>query len=433
MINKLVKKNGQPLRILILVANDIVCDGRVKKEAKALIQQGARVTIIGQSQNPSKTKKLLENEEFDSLILKAELGVKQPRLGKEDVPKIVRIPVNLTITKFRELVYLYKKNNVRQSFEYANINPNVHLSEEAFDVIQANDVYTLKDGWELSQKFQAAFVVDSYELFDGYFTSSSMQKTSNQRESEYLPKAQHVFVVTSEIEKYIRKKYALSNTSVLLNSPYFTETELTQVHCPVRILDQCFLREAAGNMIALEAMQYLGNRATLTFQGRAHDPEYLKKLRARTEELGLSHQVTFAGEYDAKDAVKLANNFDIGLILHRPINQSKDFALANRLFTYQMAGVAVVASDTHAHRNFKDFETFGTLVPFAKEASPKADALDGKNLARALLRLIDNREQLEKMKKSSITHAKEYSFDEQGEAYCEAIFETYKKISGEDG
>lgn len=431
-LNKiLVKKNGNPVEVLILVSNDIVCDGRVKKEAKALIDQGAKVTILGQSLDPQKTNELLKGEFFETVVLQSQLGVKQPRLGKDDIPRFIRIPINLTITKAREYLYNLKRKDLKNTFRFINLDIDKLLLSRSFDVVQSNDVYTLEDGWKISNKINAAFVVDSYELFDGYFCAeghkTEFQNVSDYLEEKYLPKVRHVFSVTPEVDKFLSNKYNLKNTSVLLNSPYLTKAEVTPVHEPVKILDQCFLRRAAGNAIILEAMPYLKGKATLTFQGRSHDRVYLDQLKRRAVELGVQDIVFFEGEYDARQAVRLANDFDIGVILHRPLNKSKDYALANRLFTYMMAGLAVVASDTSAHRGFENFSNFGVTVSLSSLGTRSDDIKDGEKLANVILNLIEDKDRLLGLKKASTKNSQKYAFNSQAEQYCKTIKKVFEE------
>lgn len=425
-LGKLLQKpDGTPVRVLILVANDIAFDGRVNKEALALIERGAEVTILGQSINPEEARGKVSGKPYEAIILQKSTQIKQPRLGREDIPRFIRIPVNLTVTKLIEFVYKIRQRNIKSTFSYTDFDFKRDLGEREFDLVQANDVYTLRDGYEIAKRLNAPFVADSYELFDGYFLSVNngkrMQRASDALERQYLPLAEHVFSVAPTIKDYLEKKYFLQSSSVLLNSPRRKPAKPTEVHEPVKILDQCGLREAAGNMLILEAMPYLRDKATLTFQGRSVNQAFLDYLHQRASELKVEDIVTFAGPYEVNESVALANEFDIGVILHRPVNRSKDFALANRLFTYMMAGVAVLGSETTGHTSFPHFQEFGRTVKLTLENTPEANQIDGKNIANAIQEMIEDREKLYAMKQAANSFAEQHSFENQADDYAKVL------------
>ena len=74
----------------------------------------------------------------------------------------------------------------------------------------------------------------------------------------------------------------------------------------------------------------------------------------------------------------LAAGYDLGLSLETDVSENRQFCLTNKIFTYLLAGVQVVMSDTPAQRQ---------LAPDLGEAAALVSLSDPKGIATALDRL----------------------------------------------
>ncbi len=176
-----------------------------------------------------------------------------------------------------------------------------------------------------------------------------------------------VFVTTSSesIADAYRERYDVA-TSVVHNTfplpeqaPDFTRADpgmlrlywFSQTIGPRRGLDE-----------AVAALGRSGVRAELVLRGRPHDG-YLDVLRgqaAHAPHLTIVHQPP--GAPDAM--VDLARGFDVGLALDHGVPRNRTLCMANKPFTYILAGMAVVMFDTAGQHDLGiDFGRGAVLVP----------------------------------------------------------------------
>jgi glycosyltransferase involved in cell wall biosynthesis len=74
--------------------------------------------------------------------------------------------------------------------------------------------------------------------------------------------------------------------------------------------------------------------------------------------------------------VRLAADYDLGLSLETDISESRSYCLTNKIFTYLLAGIPMMLSDTPAQRALAaDLGRAATVVSLAEPAA-MASALD---------------------------------------------------------
>jgi Glycosyl transferases group 1/Glycosyl transferase 4-like domain len=110
----------------------------------------------------------------------------------------------------------------------------------------------------------------------------------------------------------------------------------------------------------IQALPRLSKRVDVHLRGKINGniKESLLKLAAS---LGVAHQVFFHDPIYAEDLVKDAARFDFGLALEHPVNQNRMITVTNKLFTYILAGIVPVATDTPGQREVVD-QLAGTAV-----------------------------------------------------------------------
>jgi glycosyltransferase involved in cell wall biosynthesis len=73
-------------------------------------------------------------------------------------------------------------------------------------------------------------------------------------------------------------------------------------------------------------------------------------LRALARELGIGDRVKLLPVGEPQEMVRMAAAYDIGLSLETDVSENRRLCLTNKIFTYLLAGVPVVMSDTPAQR-----------------------------------------------------------------------------------
>ena len=116
------------------------------------------------------------------------------------------------------------------------------------------------------------------------------------------------------------------------------------------------------------------------------------------------------------DLPGFASKFDIGLALEPAFSMNNDLALSNKIFTYLQGGLAIVASDTTAQRQF--MEQFPIIGKTFNKADPKS-------LADALLYYHQNREILLEARKAALKLAhEELNWEKEGQKFLTQVKQT---------
>jgi len=99
----------------------------------------------------------------------------------------------------------------------------------------------------------------------------------------------------------------------------------------------------------IQAMARTTTRVELELRGdnRGGNGESLMKL---ARELGIADQLRLLPMAEPEEMVRLAASYDLGLSLESNLTENRRLCLTNKIFTYLLAGVPVLMSDTPAQR-----------------------------------------------------------------------------------
>jgi len=114
------------------------------------------------------------------------------------------------------------------------------------------------------------------------------------------------------------------------------------------------------------------------------------KLVALARELGIENRIRLLPLAPPEDMVKLSSPYDLGLSLETDVSENRRICLTNKIFTYLLAGVPVMMSDTPAQR---------ALGPDLGCAAAVVSLRDPKGMAAVLDRLAGAPAQLAAAKK----------------------------------
>jgi glycosyltransferase involved in cell wall biosynthesis len=135
----------------------------------------------------------------------------------------------------------------------------------------------------------------------------------------------------------------------------------------------------------IQAMAQTRTRVTLDIRGGnrwGHGDRLVELARG----LGIADRITLLPMASPGEMVRLAADYDIGLSLETNVSKNRRLCLTNKIFTYLLAGVPVLLSDTPAQRALApDLGAAARLVSLADPAAMAAtlDDLAGSPAARA--------------------------------------------------
>jgi glycosyltransferase involved in cell wall biosynthesis len=115
----------------------------------------------------------------------------------------------------------------------------------------------------------------------------------------------------------------------------------------------------------------------------------------------------------ADEMTRCAASFDIGLALEPPVSRNNDILLSNKIFTYLLAGCAVIATRTTGQSELLD-----ELGPAARGCAID----DAQSLADALRPWIEDRESLEKSRRAAwILGRDRFNWDREKELFLDVV------------
>ena len=131
----------------------------------------------------------------------------------------------------------------------------------------------------------------------------------------------------------------------------------------------------------IQAMARTRTRVTLDIRGGnrwGHGERLVELARG----LGIGDRVNLLPIAPPEEMVRLAASYDIGLSLETDVSENRRFCLTNKIFTYLLAGVPVLLSDTPAQRALApDLGAAARLVSLADPAGHGGDARRSRGLA----------------------------------------------------
>ena len=169
-------------------------------------------------------------------------------------------------------------------------------------------------------------------------------------EGVLLPTCRHVTAAAPLIGTAYRARYGIESTTVLNVFPLAMAPAV-----PVREGQGTFRAYWFSQTVGLDrglqafiqAMARTAARVTLDIRGGdrwGHGDRLMELAR----ELGVADRVALLPMAAPPEMVRLAADYDIGLSLETDVSENRRVCLTNKIFTYLLAGVPVLLSDTPA-------------------------------------------------------------------------------------
>ncbi len=124
---------------------------------------------------------------------------------------------------------------------------------------------------------------------------------------------------------------------------------------------------------SIRALSAAGVTATLTVRGRPKNG-YIAALNTLAATCGARVTIRHEPPAAPDDMIDLARGYDVGLAIEQPVCVNRELCIPNKTFTYILAGLAVVISDTEGQHSLGvDLGPAAALVaPTDVEALAKA-------------------------------------------------------------
>jgi glycogen(starch) synthase len=349
-------------RLVLLTPAELTRDPRARRAAAAALDAGWSVTGLCPATGGPPTSLLgvdvirVAGERVDLALRAAGLGG-----GRDDGPVL------------RELRGLYRLLRLAR-MTHAFWRAGRRLGDVT--VVHANDFDTLPAAWLLARRLSARLVYDAHEL---YTLQEAQPPRLHRRVARLLERmlarrAAAVVTVSEPIAGELEQLLGLRRRPiVVLNCPFTTSCAApARTSTPLRAVYQGALGHGRSLPDLLDAA---AKTTAVSFSLRVVgvDPA---ALRAEVERHGLDGRVAVLDPVDPATLVAALTEFDVGVIVTRPLTRNDELAAPNKLFEYMMAGLAVVAPRLKGVAEIVEGENVGvTFAPGSPSAL--ADALSG--------------------------------------------------------
>lgn len=199
-------------------------------------------------------------------------------------------------------------------------------------------------------------------------------------EARWLPGCAYTTAASPGIAEAYARTYSITAPQVVLN--VFPRDQAPGVATPTGTAGPSLywfsqtIGPDRGLECAVRAIALSERRPDLYLRGilAAGYGETLKSLAA---EYGVSGQLHILAPEPASEMARLAATYDLGLVAETGNTPNHQIALSNKQFTYLLAGVPVLMSDTPGHRAFAaEIPGAARLFP-VDDATALAEAIDG--------------------------------------------------------
>jgi glycosyltransferase involved in cell wall biosynthesis len=224
----------------------------------------------------------------------------------------------------------------------------------------AHDLGALPAAVSAAAKHKAFVGFDAEDFYSGMCPLRTLPSVTEQVteyvERHYLPRCDYMTAASSAIAEAYAIKYAMPKPVTVLN--VFPLSQRPPAFRPAKASDPLTLYGFSQTIGAnrgledvLQAMSALrGYRIELHLRG-LWQRGYREQLLRFAALLGLkAEQITVHSPAPPDDMTRLASGFEIGLALEPGRDTNNRIAVSNKLFTYLLAGNAVIATATRGQR-----------------------------------------------------------------------------------
>lgn len=372
--------------VVMLVLTDVVSDGRVQREARALATAGWRVTVIGRTTGGTETWITDDGVAVTLLPVDSPLAALQRRSAATGGnPTATRAASRLPRTGspraaqrfFRSAALRLHRPWVVWRFSRSALR----VVPEGIAVVHAHDTNALAVAYLVARRQGARLVYDAHELWLERNRHGERRALARLVESaverHVVPRADRVITVSAGLADELQRRYRLRvRPTVLRNVP-----ELRDVSAPDPALrDLTGRRDGRILLYTGRVMSGRGLDQAVRLLGRAPadlslvllgpvDEVYLAALRRAASSSGVGDRVRHVGPVSVERVTTVAAAADVALVAIEPVCLSYELALPNKLFEAVHAGVPVLATDLPEIRAFVHESGVGEVFQPGDDAS----------------------------------------------------------------
>lgn len=252
------------------------------------------------------------------------------------------------------------------------------------DLYIAHYVAALPAAARAAARHGARYAFDAEDFHPGDLPDTPENRLQNRLikaiEARYLPGAAFVTAAAPLIADAYASTYGIPRPTVVLNvfprshAPTGPTPRGSATPGPSLYWFSRTVGPRRGLEVAVEGIARAASRPHLYLRGRP-EQGYQAKLLAHAQSLGVADHLHFLEPVSPFELERLGGQYDLGFCGELDVTVNRGIALTNKLFSYLLSGLPVIASDIAAHRD---------IQPRIGEAMVNFDMRDPGALAAAI-------------------------------------------------
>lgn len=369
--------------IALVTTSQPAANPRLSKEAEALATIGYKVTVLYCYMVNWGNEALFENRNLQWVQVGG-CPDKKPWLW--NLTRIKR----KTFSTISKLAPQFMERSVCRAYDELIYAGNKLCA----DLYIAHTIGALPVVARMARKRHRPFGFDAEDFHRSESLNTSLNKIAETIENRYLPEASYLSVSSPLIAEEYRKIFPEQTIDCVVNvfrkrqQPLF---RLSNFPGPLRLFwFSQTIGTDRGIEDVIEAMNILPDcKFELTILGAPRHQVVNRFFQLKKHK---QHQIKILSNIPEDELILLSSGFDIGLALEKRIPYNRDICLTNKIFTYLIAGNAIIASETAAQKKFlKEYPDVGLSYPSG----------DIQTLARHLKFYYSNRQDLKKAREAA--------------------------------
>lgn len=355
--------NGK--HVCLVTPGHLSTNPRLVKEADALVAAGFRVTVIA---SRFVAWADLADAEFAGRAWKVH-EVAFGRMAGWRIHLLQKLRQRLAA-----LVYRLTGHAAEQAFH--PVVPALTRTACAIqaDLYIAHNLAALPAAAMSASKHGARLGFDAEDFHRGEYASDAPEslplRLTRVLEERYIPLCEHLTAASPGIAQAYANVCGVKPPCVILNvfSRYSSPQTRPRIPDPSRPTLYWFSQTLGPNRgleTLVKAVSLSSTRPHVYLRGQS-SPGYLAELRQLAILQGVSHLLHFLPPASPGQMVELASSFDIGVASEPGHSANNELALSNKLFTFILAGLPVLASATAAQAQIAE-SMAGTVFLYEKE------------------------------------------------------------------
>jgi len=354
------------MKILMTLANSFTHDPRVYNEARSLVKNGHKVTIVAWD-------KKNENSHFELI----------------DGISVVRI----YSTKFMNLLpydifklYFWWNEGYKEALK-------LHLKEN-FHVIHCHDLDTLPIGVKLKKKIGLSLIYDAHEIW-GYMVAQDIPKPYANyylwKEKHLLKHVDKIITVNEPLKNYFNKIINLP-INIIMNCKSLDNIKYKPlINKKFSLLYIGTLEKSRFLLELISVVQELPDvQCIIAGKGKARFVEILKNKCLKIQ------NVDFIGKIPMEEVLPMTKKADVIVCLFDPHSKNNQVGLPNKVFEAMVCGKPIICTKGIYSGKFVLKEKCGLAVDYYRQS-----------LKEAIIKLRDNPRLCEELGKNGFKAAKE--------------------------